>query len=163
MSGAGEPRISIFSEPLCDSDKGDSRPQADNHVGENFGGSVWSPRFSLCSRPCLVSTAGALRVSIPAHPLQWRGDAALGHLGIVNHKTAASKEPTQINKGRKDWIRFYNSEALVHHVQLRICSQTAFAVERFVRAFIPRVKGNFWGTQSSFFFSFPSLCHPIGS
>lgn len=43
MSGAGEPRTSIFSEPPCDSDKGDSRPQADNHVGENFGGVCVEP------------------------------------------------------------------------------------------------------------------------
>lgn len=127
------------------------------------GGSVWSPWFSLCSRPCLVSTAGALRSPIPAHPLRWRADTALGHLGTVNHKTAASKEPMQINKGRKDWTRFYNSEALVRPVQFRVCSQTVFAVDRFDHAFIPRVKGNFWRTQSSFFFSFPSLCHPIGS
>lgn len=114
------------------------------------GGSVWSPWFSLCSRPCLVSTAGALRSPIPAHPLPWRADTALGHLGTVNHKTAASKEPMQINEGRKDWTRFYNSEALVRPVQFRICSQTAFAVDRFDHAFIPRGKGNFF-----FFLQFP--------
>lgn len=119
------------------------------------GGSVWSPWFSLCSRPCLVSTAGALRSPIPAHPLLWRADTARGHLGTVNHKTAASKEPMQINKGRKDWTRFYNSEALVRPVQFRVCSQTVFAVDRFDHAFIPRVKGNVWRTQSSFFLQFP--------
>lgn len=82
MSGAGEPRTSIFSEPPCDSDKGDSRPQADNHVGENFGGVCVEPLVLpvLQTLPSFYSRCIEVSYSCPpASVARWHCTWALGN------------------------------------------------------------------------------------
>lgn len=113
MSGAGEPRISIFSKPLCYSDKGDSKPQADKHVGENLVRSVWSSWFSLCSRPCLVSTVGASRVSYscpPASVTRWNCTWAVRNGELQD----SSKQGANANKQWKKTTSGFNLTTLMH-------------------------------------------------